>query len=103
MAYNLIRTDALKKDLGSVLAYLSRNLGNPIAAASLLEDFEDVLVSLRSTPRMYPALLSAGLAERGYRKALVKNYVLIFKVDEDGKTVYLLRLFHASQDYAKLL
>ena len=39
----------------------------------------------------------------GYRKVTVGNYILVYRPDEQTQTVYILRLFHGSRDYEKLL
>ena len=39
----------------------------------------------------------------GYRKALIKNYVLAFKIDENTKTVTVYRFFYAARNYFKYL
>lgn len=43
------------------------------------------------------------LRAKGYRKAVIRNYVLIYKVDEKNRTVLLLRFFYGKQDYAAKL
>ena len=45
----------------------------------------------------------ARLKSLGYRKALINNYVMIYRVDEDAKAVYILRFFYARRDYEKLI
>ena len=39
------------------------------------------------------------LAQKGYRKVLIKNYVLVFKVNEAKKVVTIYRLFYGAEDY----
>ena len=43
------------------------------------------------------------LAREGYRKAVIKKYLLMFKVDEDTKTVVVYRVFYGAMDYEKML
>jgi hypothetical protein len=43
------------------------------------------------------------LEKEGYQKAIVKNCIVIYKVDETMKKVNIMRLFYGAQDYAKLL
>ena len=63
-------------------------------------------MTLESLPLSYPYSLDKRLASRGYRKALVGNYVLLFRVAETGDrsgTVYATSPFHGSLDYQGLV
>jgi hypothetical protein len=50
---------------------------------------------------MYAKCQDKQLEEEGYRKALIKNYVLVHKINETSKTVSILRFFYSAQDYVK--
>lgn len=52
---------------------------------------------------MYEACRDLRLRAKEYRKAVIRNYVLIYKVDEKNRTVLLLRFFYGKQDYAAKL
>ena len=54
-------------------------------------------------PLMYETCHDPYLKELGYRKAVIRNYILIYKVNSETKTVYIMRLFHGRQDYDKLI
>ena len=54
-------------------------------------------------PLMYEACRDPNLNALGYRKAGIRNYVMVYEVDEAAKQVTILRLFHGKQDYAKLI
>ena len=103
MAYKLIKTDSYQRDLDAVIAYIALSLENKIAAASLLDTIEASYDSLQRTPLMHVSCNDPHLKSLGYRKAVIRNYILIYKVDETEKIVYLMRLFHGRQDYEKLI
>ena len=54
-------------------------------------------------PFMYELCQDVRLRSLGYRKALINNYVMIYRVDEGTKTVYILRFFYGRLDYEKLI
>lgn len=58
---------------------------------------------LKNTPMMYEQCQARRLGEEGYRKAVIKNYVLVYKVNEASKIVSILRFFYGAQDYTKLI
>lgn len=52
---------------------------------------------------MYEKCKDKWLEEEGYRRAVIKNYVLVYKIDEAFKIVTVLRFFYSAQDYIKLI
>ena len=52
---------------------------------------------------MFEACSDPYLKALGYRKAGIKNYIMIYKVHEHSKTVSIMRFFHGRQDYEKLI
>lgn len=103
MAYRIVKTDSFQRDLDAAVAYIALSLENKGAALSLLDATEKVYDNLECMPLMYEACRDPYLHELGFRKAIVHNYVIIYKVDEEQETVYILRLFHGRQDYVNLL
>ncbi len=103
MAYKLIKTDSFQRDLDAVIGYIALSLENKIAAASLLDAVEKSYDGIERMPLMYEACHDPHLKELGYRKAVIRNYIMIYRVDEGAKTVYILRMLHGRQDYEKLI
>lgn len=50
---------------------------------------------------MYEKCFDPRLKREGYRKAVIKHYILVYKFDESAKTVNVLRFFYGAQDYMK--
>ncbi len=103
MAYKLIETDAFQRDLDAVIAYIVMSLENRPAAVALLNAIEKSYADLERMPLMYEACHDPYLKELGYRKAGVRGYIMVYKVDKERKTVNLMRLFHGRQDYENLI
>lgn len=103
MAYKLTITDASHSDLDGALDYIANRLANPSAAAHMLTQMEQCYEHLRAHPFMYEACRDARLQELGYRRAVIDNYILVFRPDEAAQRVYILRYFYGARDYEKLL
>ncbi len=101
--YNLKITELAQSDLESIIDYIAVQLGNPIAAGNFLNEVEKCYDYLKSNPMIYAKSNDARLEKEVYRKALIKNYVLMFKVFEENQTVTIYRIFYAARDYFKLL
>ena len=103
MGYKLIETRLASQDLDNILEYMAVRLQNPAAASAFADAVEQCYDLLEHTPLMYEACRDLRLCAKGYRKAVIRNYVLIYKVDEKDQTVLLLRFFYGKQDYAAKL
>ena len=101
--FSLVVTEAAHDDLDEALAYIAVVLENSTAATALAEEVESVYQSIRSHPDAHPICDSSRLAAMGYRKAAVKNYLFVFRVDSTAKRVVILRFFHQTQDYLGVL
>lgn len=101
--YKLIVTEFAHQDLDNIVSYIAVQLANTAAASDFLDEVERCYGYLKSNPMMYSKCDDSRLKKYGYRKAVIKNYILVYKVDEIGKTVVALRFFYGSRDYARLI
>lgn len=75
----------------------------PLRLGAFLDEVEECYKQLTSNPFVYARSNDLRLARKGYRKAVIKKYLLMFKVDEDTKTVVVYRVFYGAMDYKKML
>lgn len=101
MAYKVIETERAVQDLDGILGYIATSLANPTAAAAFADAVETCYANLESMPLLYEQCRDLRLHALGYRKAVIKNYILIYRVDEKEKIVYVLRFFYGRQNYAE--
>lgn len=101
--YKLVITELAQSDLDSIVNYIAVHLANPVAAGHFLDRVEECYRSLKTNPFIYSKSNDIRLEKEGFRKAVIKNYVLMFKVNEKSKTVIIYRLFYGARDYLKLL
>lgn len=100
MKYMLIFSPEFTKDLDNTFAYISQTLIAPNAAKRLMKEIDGSIMNLKEFPEMYP-LCREPLDELGYRKIIIKNYVLIYSVDKTAGAVNLFRCFYGKSDYMK--
>ena len=103
MAYKIHETVSAQMDLDNIIQYLVYSLENPVAAKALLNEVESCYNDLERLPMMYEACHSPHLKAKGFRKAVIRKYIMVYAVNEATKTVEILRFFHGSQDYEKNL
>ena len=98
--YNLVFAPAFAADLDEMFAYITSNLSAPKAAMDLLGEIDRSILLLKETPLMYP-LCPEPLDIMNYRIMTVKNYIIIYNVDEAVKCVDLLRCFFGKSNYLR--
>ena len=103
MSYNVIISGEAHNDIDSVLDYIVNALKNPIAAKNLLGKIEEAYIDLADNPFMYAYCIDSRLQKDGYRKVVINNYVLVYRIDEADNKVYVVRFFYGRQNYIELI
>lgn len=103
MSYNVIISEEAHKDIDNVMNYFVNSLKNSTAAARLLGKIEKTYIDLADNPFMYAYCNDSRLRSDGYRKAVIDNYILIYRVDEANNTVFVVRFFYGRQNYIDLI
>jgi len=91
--YKLVVSELAHEDLCNTIAYIKDTLHAPEAATRFADQVQQCYERLKGNPMIYALCTDERLEKEGYRKVLIKNYVLVFKVDNENKIVYIYRLF----------
>lgn len=100
MTYDLIFSPEFAKDLNDAFEYISLTLSNEQAAKKLMKEIDNAIMNLKTMPEMYP-LAREPLDILGYRKIVIKNYIIIYSVDKKRGNANLLRCFYGKQNYLR--
>ena len=103
MDYNVVVTRIAEIELDDIVIYISEHLENRQAATDFLREVEVCYVRLTDNPFMYKECEDINLKKEGYRKAVINNYVMIYRVDEINKKVYIMNFFYGRRDYLNLI
>ena len=103
MDYRVEITPSAEQDLDAILTYLQEELTSPLAAEDFLEKVEACCGRLAEQPALYERCRNERLASLGYRRAVINHSVMIYRIEEEAKTVYVLRFFYGPRDYEKYL
>ncbi len=98
MEYKLIITDEAYHDLDCIVEYIVKTLKNSYAASSLLDKIEKHFTYVKDNPYMYQKF-----SNNNYRKIVIDNYIMVYKISESDKIVYILRIFYGYRNYFNLL
>lgn len=103
MTYKVLETVAATKDLENIIGYITGNLYNFTAAKDFADEVEQCYKKLSVIPFMYELCRDERLKRLGYRKVVIKNYIMVYRIDNDRRLVYVMRFFYGKQNYADLL
>lgn len=75
------------RDIDQTYEYISAELQSPEAALNLVVSFEDAVLSLEKLPRRGTERKIGVYANRGYRQLFIKNFTIVYRIDEKMKHV----------------
>lgn len=93
--YNVMLSPKALRDIDSIYEYIANTLVEPNTALQLVNEIETAIRSLSSLPNRGAVRKVGAYANQGYRQLLVKNYLIIYRVDEVKKEVLVVTVQHS--------
>lgn len=87
------------RDLDSVYAYIAGNLQERETAEKLLDELESQILALEYFPYRCAERRVGMYAGKGYRQLFVKNYTVIYRVDEKAKEVLVVTVRYSKSSF----
>lgn len=87
------------RDLDNIYAYIAKTLLEPGTADCLIDTLEQEILSLESMPYRCAERKIGAYAGKGYRQLFIKNYTVIFRVDEAHKTVIVVTVRYSPSQF----
>jgi len=103
MTYKLIISREVHDDIDAIVGYMVSELNSPAAAKGFLDDVDEGFRYMESNPFIYSLCPDARLAVKGIRKVVIKNYLILFRVDEKTSSVFVLRIVYGRKNYAGMI
>ena len=101
--YSVNISDIAEGDIFSSVEYIANVFKAPKAANNLLDEIAKYEKILADTPNIYPFVLDEYLAEKGLKFVKVKNFLMLYTVNEDKKNVTVIRFLHSRRDWKHLI
>ena len=103
MSYKLTVSRNAHNDIDEIVGYISGELKNPQAAASFIDNVDKHYTLVAENPHMYSLCNDERLERMGYHKIVIKNYLILYRINEENKTVYIVRIVYGGHNYPDLL
>jgi toxin ParE1/3/4 len=96
-------SETAENDLKDIVRYIASQLSATVSALHMMELLEEAMTALPDMPQRYPPAADERLSQMGYRKLLLKNYIVFFSIDEKNKIVNVERILYGRRDWFRFL
>lgn len=97
--YKVIVTPTAYKEMNKIYDYISDNLYAKNAAKSLMNKIEKEVQRLKYAPKLYPEINKIDELKRTYRRIVIKNYVVLYTIDDNNCNVYISHIYYSGRNY----
>ena len=80
------------RELDQIYNYIANEKLAPENAKGQVERIKKFILSLDTFPQSHQERNEGRYAGKGYRQLLIDNYIVIFRIDEQCKTVYVVTI-----------
>ena len=87
------------RDLDSIYKYIAETLLESNTALNLVVEIEREIFSLEHFLNRCPIRRVGAYANKGYRQLFVKNYTVIYRVNEEDKTVIVVTVRYSASQF----
>jgi len=101
--YHIEVSALAQNDLTKIVRYIQERLHEPGTARKMYQMIKREILSLDRMPERYPLLDEERCRALGVRKMLIKNYLVLYLVDQDRSRVQIARIIYAGRDLAAQL
>lgn len=77
------------RELDSIYEYIANDKLDPENAKGQVDRIKKAILGLDTFPQSHQVRNEGRYAQKGYRQLLIDNYIAIFRIDEENKTIYV--------------
>ena len=97
--YQVRITPQAFRDIDMIYDYIARYLLEPGTANKLVDEIEAGIFSLEEMPNRGAPRRIGNYANKGYRQLFIKNYTIVYRIDETEKQVIIVTVKYSGSDF----
>ncbi len=101
--YRVEVAEPADSDLRDIAQHISSQLAPPMTAAKMMDAMEEAIAGLAAMPQKCLLVTDDRLVSMGYRKLVVKSYVVFFTIDEKSKVLDVERVLFGRRAWLRIL
>ena len=86
------------RELDNIYKYIATEKLAPENALGQVGRIKNAILSLNTLPHSHQKRIEGRYADKGYRQLLIDNYIVIFRIDESKKFVYVITIQYQGQN-----
>jgi addiction module RelE/StbE family toxin len=87
------------RDIDQIYEYILEDIKLPEAALNLVRTFEEAILLLEKLPRRGAERKIGVFANRGYRQLFIKNFTIVYRIDEKMKYVVVVTIKYSASSF----
>lgn len=101
--YNVKLSVQAKEDYKSIIKYIKYKLLEPTIAERYAELIRNEINTLKYDPQKFAIIDYDILKQYKFRKLIIKNYIVFYRINEDEKIVNVERILYCATDWKNKL
>ena len=97
--FKIIVTPTAYREINKIYEYILYELDSRNAAKKLMEEIENKVQSLKYSPKIHSVISKVDELKRQYRRIVVKNYIILYTIDEEKREVFISHIYFGGRDY----
>ena len=87
------------QNIDDIYEYIAKDLFATQTAMNLVDKLEKAILSLETMPQRFAKRQVGAYANRGYRQLFVKNFTVIYRIDETAKKVFIITVRYSKSNF----
>jgi len=101
--YSVNVSEIAEIDLHDIITYIANQFDAEETAQEMYDEIEKKLMSLATFPERATLVDDDRLRLLGYRKIMIKNYIVFFTIDKQNSIVNIERILYQRRNWQELL
>ena len=97
--YQVIISPRAYQNIDDIYEYIAKDLFATQTAMNLVDKLEKAILSLETMPQRFSKRQVGAYANRGYRQLFVKNFTVIYRIDETAKKVFIITVRYSKSNF----
>lgn len=97
--YKVIITPTAYKEINKIYNYITEDLYAQNVAKKLMKEVEEEVQRLKYAPKMHAEIEKFDELKRNYRKIVIKNYIILYTIDEENNVVFVSHMYYGGRNY----
>lgn len=97
--YRVIITQTAYMEINKIYNHIKQELYAENAAKGLMRKVEEEVQKLKYAPKIHIEIEKVDEIERNYRKIVIKNFIILYTINEENKVVFIAHMYYGGRDY----